>query len=469
MSAKLILLTSFAGKELDRLKAIYDGLAWIDVATTFEELLTLKTDALTTLLSFGSGVIVPKEFLDKLVKPAYNLHAASPEFPGRDPHHHAIYRQSQQYGATLHIMTGRVDAGPIVDAEFFPITKSNTPSDILAKANEMGMTILERLGAKILDSEPLSPLKGINWGDIKTKRADLVRLGQLSLLMDEDEFLARQKAFSSKSHSNLALQFHNETFRIDHNNPLPATDNQRYKKFTEDAYKNIIDELIQRKYRFATYGQTPKGKHVILRHDVDMSMHRALRMAQIEAEMGAKSTYFINPHCEFYNLFEPDIEKLISDIKALGHELGLHFDADAYPTKNWTNADLSVAISRECEIIKIATGECINTISWHNPDLSNLLDFDADKINGLHNAYGQTLQNDYLYCSDSNGYWRYEAMEEVVCQGHPRLHLLTHPSWWTEHPISPSQRVDRAILGRARKVRKKYDSLLETGNRLNLR
>ena len=107
-------------------------------------------------------------------------------------------------------------------------------------------------------------------------------------------------------------------------------------------------------------------------------------------------------------------------------------------------------------------------MSWHNPDRSNLLDFDAEVYGGLTSTYSARLRRDYTYCSDSNGYWRFKPMRDVIDQGHDRLHLLTHPAWWTPEPMAPSDRIDRAILGRARKVRVDYDALLASGGRRNV-
>ena len=75
---------------------------------------------------------------------------------------------------------------------------------------------------------------------------------------------------------------------------------------------------------------------------------------------------------------------------------------------------------------------------------------------------------EYKYCSDSNGYWRFQPMSAVIAEGHPRLHLLTHPEWWTKERLPPSERVDRAILGRARRVRREYDAGLERAGRRNI-
>ena len=48
---------------------------------------------------------------------------------------------------------------------------------------------------------------------------------------------------------------------------------------------------------------------MILRHDVDLSLDAALRMAELEAEAGAAATYFLMTRSEFYNLDSPSGER----------------------------------------------------------------------------------------------------------------------------------------------------------------
>ena len=43
------------------------------------------------LLSFGTNIIVPDWILKKRNLTALNVHSAPPEYPGRDPHHFAVY------------------------------------------------------------------------------------------------------------------------------------------------------------------------------------------------------------------------------------------------------------------------------------------------------------------------------------------------------------------------------------------
>jgi len=159
---------------------------------------------------------------------------------------------------------------------------------------------------------------------------------------------------------------------------------------------------------------------------------------------------------------------LLHRIAELGHEIGLHFDSAAYDVKKWDIGHLERCIERERKLFEIAFDVPLRSLSWHNPDTSNLLDFDADRICGLWNAYSRRLRDEYRYCSDSNGYWRFRPMSAVISEGSPRLHLLTHPEWWTKEKLPPSDRVDRAILGRARNVRREYDAGLAKAGRVNM-
>lgn len=246
------------------------------------------------------------------------------------------------------------------------------------------------------------------------------------------------------------------------------TQAEQFGEFTEAGFRGLLRALKANGYRFAGYAKTGAGKEVLWRHDVDYSMHRAAKLAEIEAAEGATATYFVNPRSAFYNVFEPEISSLLSKIRQRGHDIGLHFDANAYDVTIWSAAEIETALTHERAILEMALGEPVHSVSWHNPDMSNLLEFDADEISGLISAYGISFRRNYIYCSDSNGYWRFQPMAKVIAAGHPRLHLLTHPEWWTPEPMSPSSRINRTIIGRARATRRDYDALLARAGRRNV-
>ncbi|MBR0801192.1 hypothetical protein JQ615_38150 [Bradyrhizobium jicamae] len=468
MPPDVIFLTSLTGEALDRAKQALGDAVPITVVRDIDSLNAAAVNAETTLISFGTSVIVPADLLNRLAKPAYNLHAASPEFPGRDPHHFAIYRSAKTYGATLHLMTAQVDDGPIVAVETFPVNPGATPKSLLTEANRAAMRLFDEYGKRLLEAEPLPALADVKWGPIKTRRADFRRYCELSPLITAEELARRICSFESPSHANLTVELHGQLFRIDKRTARQAPDQSEFAEFTETGFRTLLDALKDARYGFARYGEQPTGRHLIWRHDVDMSMHRAARLAEIEKEEGIAATYFVNPRSQFYSIFEPAIEALLRRIRSFGHEIGLHFDGAAYDTRSWTTATLEAAVHREQALLETLLQSPIAALSWHNPDQSNLLDFQDETIGGLFNAYSGRLRRDYTYCSDSNGYWRFKPMKDVIREGHDRLHLLTHPDVWTPEAMPPSARIERAIIGRARMIRSDYDVRLALAGRRNI-
>ena len=69
------------------------------------------------------------------------------------------------------------------------------------------------------------------------------------------------------------------------------------KILSETNYKGILEKLIQQGYQFIGFDYeiiNSGTKFVLWRHDVDHSLNRAYRLAEIEEEFGIKATYFIH-------------------------------------------------------------------------------------------------------------------------------------------------------------------------------
>src|SRR6056297_3345994 len=74
-------------------------------------------------------------------------------------------------------------------------------------------------------------------------------------------------------------------------------------QFTYDAYADLLDGLRERGFEFVSYGGPVEDGAVLLRHDVDWSPSRALRMAELEADRGVTATYFFLLASPLYNAF----------------------------------------------------------------------------------------------------------------------------------------------------------------------
>jgi hypothetical protein len=242
----------------------------------------------------------------------------------------------------------------------------------------------------------------------------------------------------------------------------------RFDDFTEDGYCAAL-ELARAHWTFERFGTNSQKPHVLWRHDIDVSPNRALRLAELEHERGLCATYFLFLHSSFYNCMEPTTRDIMRQIAALGHDIGLHFDVAFYPDIDGLAA-LERHIVVEAGIVGDLAGQTPAVVSLHNPTPEQLAQYDQPRLSGLFNAYGAQLRTDYRYLSDSNGYWRFRRLHDVLAERkEPMIHVLTHPEWWTPASCSPRERIVRAVEGRAARSLEAYDAFLALHGRQNVR
>jgi methionyl-tRNA formyltransferase len=149
------------------------------------------------LIAFQSGIIIPKDVLAKVR--AYNFHPGTPNYPGRDPHHWAIYDRVTHFGATCHVMTDRVDAGPIIRVARFPLVPGFTPDQLRECASEAALWLYQEILPSLMDGT--AKPNGEVWTGKKHTRADFLRMCELDGLPKE-EARWRLVAFGSGEHDN---------------------------------------------------------------------------------------------------------------------------------------------------------------------------------------------------------------------------------------------------------------------------
>jgi hypothetical protein len=248
------------------------------------------------------------------------------------------------------------------------------------------------------------------------------------------------------------------------------TDNRttyHFEDFTESNYRDLI-QLAKKNFDFVPFNLNLNKENIVIwRHDIDLSPHRALKLAAIEKNENVTSTYFFNLHCEFYNLLEPEISGIIKKIIALGHNIGIHFDPNYYGEKIKTLEHLEHCLNIEKLIFRELLGTEIKVFSYHDPNKGNWhTSFEENEIAGLVNAYGKYFKDNFEYCSDSNGYWRFKRLKDVLTNpAKSRLQVLTHPGWWQETVMSPKERVWRCIEERAQNTKNFYQHFIADSNR----
>jgi len=222
--------------------------------------------------------------------------------------------------------------------------------------------------------------------------------------------------------------------------------------FTEAEYSDLL-ALAASRYDFVDLGDLSKTNcpSIVWRHDIDYSPHRALRMAEIEHEQGLQGVYHVMLASRYYNAFEPEIVRILQKIAALGHHIGLHFDLDTFgESGKYAEEEIERQIRLERDVLESLCRVTLTSMSFHNYTLNAERLLESEMVVGLPSASTPSFFKNILYVSDSNGMWRYQRLRDVLkADPVPRLMVLTHPEWWTPEPMTPYQRLERCISGRA--------------------
>lgn len=200
--------------------------------------------------------------------------------------------------------------------------------------------------------------------------------------------------------------------------------------FTYDNYIKMIKLLKKKDYSFVYYNDLGKNeirKEVIIRHDVDFSLKKCLKIAEIEYKENVKSTFFILLSTNFYNIFSKESSKYLLKILELGHDIGLHFDEKRYEINNYDQLELY--IEKEKYIIENYLSTRINAVSMHRPS-KWILENDI-KFKNIENTYSKKYIKDYKYLSDSRMFWREDVINTINTEKFQKLHILTHPFWYS--------------------------------------
>jgi methionyl-tRNA formyltransferase len=211
---KNIILVSTLEAEISNIIDNYSDLA-INISNDINEIKSFCESTLENkvLISYNTNLIIAKEDFEKC-EFCINIHAASPRFPGRDPHHWAKYTSAKEYGATLHYMTEKVDNGPIIKVNRFEIKEQDSPADILNKANKEAFRLLEELFSLLSSSELIPIDYKEQWDTKKYKRSDLIKICDLTDLKDPKEFDLRIQSFYSEKFPNLYIKRFNQKFYL---------------------------------------------------------------------------------------------------------------------------------------------------------------------------------------------------------------------------------------------------------------
>ena len=134
-----------------------------------------------------------------------------------------------------------------------------------------------------------------------------------------------------------------------------------------------------------------------MRHDIDFSLIKALKFAELEHGLGVASTYFVLLSTDFYNPASAKSIDIIHRIAKLGHGIGLHFDEKKYKLAN--GGGVIKHILRESHVLSKIIDMPISTVSMHRPT-KQMLEANL-QIPGVINSFSFTFIHNFKYLTDS--------------------------------------------------------------------
>lgn len=175
--------------------------------------------------------------------------------------------------------------------------------------------------------------------------------------------------------------------------------------FTSLKYGELISALKDAGYEFVTYAEYAEGRRaeklVVMRHDVDRSVNGAIRMAEMEKEMGVNASYY------FREKFIIENSDDIRYIEEVGHEVGYHYE-DLVKEKG----DVDKAYVRFVRNIeKMRQVADVRTITMHGSPMSKIDSkqiwrvYDYRNLGIVAEPQMDVDWNDMFYLTDTGRSW----------------------------------------------------------------
>ena len=211
------------------------------------------------------------------------------------------------------------------------------------------------------------------------------------------------------------------------------------KDFTLKSYVKLLQYLNQI-YKIVPFCEIPREDvpYLILRHDMDISLLAALKMAKIERDLGVKSTYFVLFSSRFYNVLEGNNVSILRQISKLGHEIGLHYHPAQYQLYN-QNPKKTLKI--EARLLEHLLGRKVYSIARHGMWDRDPFATTKEYINANHPHFRRDL-----FVHDSCRAWTpIQGLFKLLNDPPGRVQLLTHPENWQEDKLSREELLERFI------------------------
>lgn len=230
--------------------------------------------------------------------------------------------------------------------------------------------------------------------------------------------------------------------------------------WTLKKYRSLCQTMLKTGYKIQTvydYIKAPAEQTIIIRHDVDRFPMNALKMAQLENELGIKATYYLR---KTPSIFSSDFVK---NLHSLGHEVGYHYEV---LTK--AKGDIKMALVLFCQelaafrqIVPVYTAAAHGNplFPWNNQSIWE--NINATEFQLVGEPYFQIDYNQVAYYTDTGRSWdstktnfydkptskgnfvsihTTDDLIDLIKQEHyKRLCIQTHPERWSSNYLNHSR------------------------------
>jgi hypothetical protein len=196
--------------------------------------------------------------------------------------------------------------------------------------------------------------------------------------------------------------------------------------FTHAGYLDLLGFITSLGRPIVSFDQIPSsGPYVILRHDIDFSLQNAVRMAELDRQANATSTFFVLLTSPYYNPLSFAGAAMVREIASMGHQCGLHYDCTGFELLS--SEQRLNRVDCLAKTLEDVTGVPIRAIAQHKPASSPI----RQEFPAYLDAYSVPFFKAIGYISDSRRRFVVPDVREFF-RSHDRAQMLIHPLWWKE-------------------------------------
>jgi hypothetical protein len=212
-------------------------------------------------------------------------------------------------------------------------------------------------------------------------------------------------------------------------------------RFSLTLLEHLLRSFIDAGYKTLPFGDVdPASPQLLLRHDVDLSVPDAVRVAELEERLGVESTFFFMVRGDCYSLLDRETVAAVRRVAGMGRHIGLHIDLSLYREE-----EFSYGAARELDVLSWVSGVEPAAISFHRP-AQQLLGADSITFEVPH-TYESRYTRHIAYFSDSRGRFRFGHPQlSEVFERRAAMQLLLHPIWWSAEPEESAEERLRALV-----------------------